>query len=50
MQVDQRASSAENPDEAEVYPGKLLVPNTYEMLSGEGTYTYLGKIYAQIAG
>ena len=35
---------------ADVYPGRLLMANTQELLSGEGTYVYLGKIYAQIAG
>ena len=35
---------------AAVYPGRLLMANTQELLSGDGTYVYLGKIYAQIAG
>ena len=34
----------------EVYPGRLLMANTQELLPGDGTYVYLGKIYAQVAG
>lgn len=43
MEVDQSASTNE------AYPGKLLVPNT-SVLAGDGTYTYLGKIYANCRG
>ena len=35
---------------ADVYPGRLLMANTQEMLAGDGTYVYLGKIYSQVAG
>ena len=35
---------------ADVYPGRLLMANTTELLPGDGTYVYLGKIYAQVAG
>jgi exosome complex RNA-binding protein Rrp4 len=41
MEVDQTLNQA--------YPGKLLVPNT-SVIPGEGTYIYLGKIYANIKG
>jgi exosome complex RNA-binding protein Rrp4 len=43
MEVDQIANSNE------AYPGKLLLPNT-SVVAGEGTYVYLGKIYANIRG
>ena len=33
-----------------VYPGKMLVQNVNEMLPGEGTYVYLGKIYSELNG
>lgn len=46
MQVDQTAFSSDS----EVYPGKLLIPNTFDMLAGEGTYVYMGKIYANTTG
>ena len=36
--------------EDQAYPGKLLVPNTFDMLAGEGTYVYLGKIYSNVTG
>ena len=35
---------------ADVYPGRLLMANTQELLPGDGTYVYLGKIYASIGG
>ena len=37
-------------DGLDVYPGRLLMANTQEMQPGDGTYVYLGKIYAQKAG
>ena len=36
--------------DSEVYPGQLLVENTQEMSAGPNTYTYLGKIFSQVAG
>ena len=35
---------------SEVYPGQLLVENTQELASGGNTYTYMSKVYAQVAG
>ena len=35
---------------SEVYPGQLLVENLQELSPGANTYTYLGKVYAQVAG
>ena len=35
---------------SEVYPGQLLVENTQELAAGSNTYTYLGKVYAQVSG
>ena len=37
-------------DGADVYPGRLLMANTQELLPGDGTYVYLGKIYASLGG
>ena len=34
----------------QAYPGKLLVPNTTSIIAGDGTYVYLGKIYANVRG
>ena len=35
---------------SEVYPGQLLVENTQELAAGPNTYTYMSKVYAQVAG
>ena len=32
------------------YPGKLLVNNTQDMIPGDGTHIYLGKVYASTSG
>ena len=37
-------------DGSEVYPGQLLVENLQELAPGTNTYTYLGKVYAQVSG
>jgi hypothetical protein len=39
MIVDEEAAES-------AYPGQMLVGNLSEMKPGEGTYVYLGKIYA----
>ena len=33
-----------------VYPGKMLTNTLAGIKAGEGTYVYLGKVYAQIQG